>query len=103
MATALYMLENPKDSNGNAISKDNLANSEEARWKRAPLMLAADHGHIDICKLLISHSANPGKADERGYTPLYACADSGHLEVCSCSLKSGAYRPASKDRVYSTS
>jgi len=91
MATVLYMLENPKDSNGNTISKDGLANSEEARWKRAPLMLAADHGHMDICKLLISHSADPGKADERGYTPLHACADSGHLEVCQLLVEKGGH------------
>lgn len=80
MATVIYLL-------GKGVPP----NSEDARWKRAPLMLAADHGHIEICKLLIQSHADAGKADERGYTPLHAAADSGHLEICELLVKNGAF------------
>eukprot|EP00729_Bicosta_minor_P001872 gene1872-7943_t len=91
MATIVYLLGDPKDSDGASIHTEVLANSEEARWKRAPLMLAADHGHMDVCKLLIGKNADPGKADERGYTPLHACADSGHLDICTLLVESGGH------------
>eukprot|EP00038_Savillea_parva_P008289 m.175984 g.175984 ORF g.175984 m.175984 type:complete len:966 (+) comp14087_c0_seq1:281-3178(+) len=79
VATVHYLLGNGQD-----------VNSEDARWKRAPLMLAADHGHMDVCKLLLSHGAIAGKADDRGYTPLHACADSGHLDICTLLVENGA-------------
>lgn len=79
MATVHYMLGNGQD-----------VNSEDARWKRAPLMLAADHGHTEVCKLLMKHNAVAGKADDRGYTPLHACADSGHLDICTLLVENGA-------------
>eukprot|EP00040_Diaphanoeca_grandis_P003752 m.25773 g.25773 ORF g.25773 m.25773 type:complete len:967 (+) comp15168_c0_seq1:182-3082(+) len=79
MATCVYLI-------GNGVP----VNSEEARWKRAPLMLAADHGHMDVCKVLLSHQADAGKADEKGYTPLHACADSGHLDICQLLVENGA-------------
>lgn len=56
MASVHYLLGNGQD-----------VNSEDARWKRAPLMLAADHGHMEVCKLLLAHNAIAGKADDRGY------------------------------------
>lgn len=66
------------------------ANSEDARWKRAPIMLAADHGFTAVCQLLILHGAEAGKADERGYTAVHAAADSGHFEICKMLLDAGA-------------
>ena len=41
------------------------ANSEDARWKRAPIMLAADHGFTSVCQLLILHGAEVGGASDR--------------------------------------
>jgi ankyrin repeat protein len=79
MPTVVYLLGNKFDPN-----------SEDARWKRAPLMLAADHGHMDVCKLLLENGAVAGKADERGYTPLHACADSGHIDICKVLIENGA-------------
>lgn len=80
MPTCLYLVGNGQD-----------VNSEDARWKRAPLMLAADHGHVDVVQFLLKHSAIAGKADERGYTPLHAAADSGHLEVCTLLVTHSAH------------
>jgi hypothetical protein len=80
IASVHYLLGNGQD-----------VNTEDARWKRAPLMLAADHGHMDVCKLLLSHNATAGKADDRGYTPLHACADSGHLDICTLLVENGAH------------
>eukprot|EP00911_Craspedida_sp_UC1_P002595 UC1_evm1s1923 len=65
-------------------------NSEEARWKRAPIMLAADHGFTSVCQLLILAGAEAGRADERGYTAVHAAADSGHFDICKMLLDAGA-------------
>jgi ankyrin repeat protein len=73
------------------LSKGFDVNSDDARWKRCPLMLAADKGHKQLCQFLITQGANPGKPDERGYTPLHASADSGHLEICILLVQSGAH------------
>ena len=72
------------------VSKGMDVNSDDARWKRPPLMLAADRGHKQLCHYLISEGAQPGRPDERGYTPLHAAADSGHKEICMLLVSMGA-------------
>ena len=38
-------------------------------------------GHVEVVKLLLSHSADVMSKDKRGYTPLHAAAASGQLDV----------------------
>lgn len=38
-------------------------------------------GHLEVVKLLASHSANVKCKDKQGYTPLHAAAVSGQLDV----------------------
>lgn len=38
-------------------------------------------GHVEVMKLLLSHSADVMSKDKRGYTPLHAAAASGQLDV----------------------
>ncbi|GAB6028256.1 hypothetical protein CHUAL_002439 [Chamberlinius hualienensis] len=55
-----------------------------------PLMEAANAGHLDIVKLLITHNADVNAQSSSGNTPLmYACAG-GHEEVAKFLLESGA-------------
>lgn len=55
-----------------------------------PLMEAASAGHVEIIKLLISHSADVNAQSSTGNTPLmYACA-AGHVEAVKELLAAGA-------------
>lgn len=38
-------------------------------------------GHVEVVKLLVSHSADVACKDKHGYTPLHAAAASGQLDV----------------------
>lgn len=38
-------------------------------------------GHVDVVKLLVSHSADVTCKDIQGYTPLHAAAASGQSDV----------------------
>uniref|UniRef100_A0A665UGK0 Serine/threonine-protein phosphatase 6 regulatory ankyrin repeat subunit C-like n=1 Tax=Echeneis naucrates TaxID=173247 RepID=A0A665UGK0_ECHNA len=46
-------------------------------------------GHVDVMKLLVSHSADVTCKDKRGYTPLHAAAASGHLDAVQYLLRLG--------------
>ena len=56
----------------------------------APLIVAADMGHAEVCEILI----NRGKAkidikDDYGFTPLLSAAPCGYVEICKLLLKTG--------------
>ena len=46
-------------------------------------------GHMEVIKLLVSHSADVTFKDKRGYTPLHAAAANGQLEVVKYLLRLG--------------
>jgi ankyrin repeat protein len=46
------------------------------------LHLAAEHGHLEVCKLLIGKLENKNPSNVLGWTPLHAAAKNGHGEIC---------------------
>lgn len=46
-------------------------------------------GHLEVVKLLVSHSADVMCKDKCGYTPLHAASASGQLDVVKYLLKLG--------------
>jgi len=45
------------------------------------LMIAANNGHLDICRLLIDKGAQVEAKNGGGWTPLHCSADRGHVEI----------------------
>lgn len=62
----------------------NLCTNTSAR--QSPLMLAALHGGVDICSLLIAHGANINAQDASGNTALMYAIEHGHVDVVKCLL-----------------
>lgn len=62
----------------------NLCTNTSAR--QSPLMLAALHGGVDICSLLIAHGANINAQDASGNTALMYAIEHGHVGVVKCLL-----------------
>ncbi|VDO99733.1 unnamed protein product [Schistosoma margrebowiei] len=62
----------------------NLCTNTSAR--QSPLMLAALHGGVDICSLLIAHGANINAQDASGNTALMYAIEHGHIDVVKCLL-----------------
>ncbi|CAH8649668.1 unnamed protein product [Schistosoma intercalatum] len=62
----------------------NLCTNTSAR--QSPLMLAALHGGVDICSLLIAHGANINAQDTSGNTALMYAIEHGHIDVVKCLL-----------------
>ncbi|MDD2923676.1 ankyrin repeat domain-containing protein [Rhodoferax sp.] len=54
----------------------------------SPLMLAALHGDLALCQLLIQKNADVNKT---GWTPLHYAATKGHLEIMNLLLEENAY------------
>ena len=46
-----------------------------------PLHLAAQSGHLDICKIIIDNIDDVSPEDNNGRTPLYIAAQNGHLGI----------------------
>ncbi|TNN20137.1 KN motif and ankyrin repeat domain-containing protein, partial [Schistosoma japonicum] len=65
----------------------NLSTNTPAR--QSPLMLAALHGALDICSLLIAHGANINAQDASGNTALMYAIEQGHVNVIKCILGYG--------------
>jgi hypothetical protein len=55
-------------------------NALDAKGHRA-LILAIDHGHVDIVRTLLAHGANPTLPDTHGATPLSAAHARGNFEI----------------------
>ncbi|KAH6958097.1 ankyrin repeat protein [Fusarium avenaceum] len=79
------------------------ANTGESSWPhlnnvghagRTPLSFAAEYGHVEASKMLISHGANIGsecsKHDYRGWTPLLFAVYHGHKDVVGLLLRCNA-------------
>ena len=46
-----------------------------------PLHLAAEHGHMEVIRILLEHKADKDKSSPHGLTPLRLAALNGHTEV----------------------
>ena len=55
-----------------------------------PLVGAADRGHIDIVKLLLSKGAHVNKMGTEGLTALAAASEGGHIGIVKLLLAKGA-------------
>lgn len=65
------------------------------------LSIAADHGHVEICKRLIAHQPFLEHRTDIGRTPLYRAASKGHDEIVQILLQAGA-DPMARNRNGST-
>ena len=56
-----------------------------------PLLVAAQRGHTEVCKLLLeTGKANVKETTPDGFTPLLSAAQKGHTEVCELLLGNGS-------------
>ena len=56
-----------------------------------PLLVAAQYGHTEVCKLLLeTGKANVKETTPDGFTPLLLAAQKGHTEVCELLLANGS-------------
>eukprot|EP01001_Neometanema_parovale_P012625 NODE_8931_length_673_cov_95.532727_g8670_i0.p1 GENE.NODE_8931_length_673_cov_95.532727_g8670_i0~~NODE_8931_length_673_cov_95.532727_g8670_i0.p1 ORF type:complete len:202 (-),score=28.77 NODE_8931_length_673_cov_95.532727_g8670_i0:68-619(-) len=51
---------------------------ERDDWRRTPLHVASEKGHIDCARLLLQHKADVNETDECRRTPLYMATEKGH-------------------------
>ena len=65
----------------------------------APLFLAAEHGHLEVTRLLLEASADKDKASQDG-TPLFIAARNGQLEVVRLLLEAHADKDKAADGGY---
>nr|CAH8872778.1 unnamed protein product [Trichobilharzia regenti] len=65
-----------------SMGDTNLRTKTPAR--QSPLMLAALHGAVDICSLLIAHGADINAQDASGNTALMYAIEQGHINVIKC-------------------
>ena len=57
---------------------------------RAPLHHAADYGHEDVVKYLLSKGANVDAPDKHGISPLLSAVYESHVECVKALLEGGA-------------
>ena len=55
-----------------------------------PLLAAAQHGHTEICGLLLANGSNVNDRDTQGFTPLLSAAHHGHIDICGLLLAHGS-------------
>ena len=66
----------------NALLDANCSVNQCDPSNHTPLLLAADRGHEDLCKRLLSLGATADGVKESGHTPLGRAANGGHFAVC---------------------
>ena len=57
-------------------------NFANAHTGKTAIILAAENGHHDVCRLLCDNKADISVADNKGKTPLIAAASFGCVEIC---------------------
>lgn len=62
----------------------------EAIGGKTPLYLAAEHGHLEIVRILVEAGADPNAGDFSGRTPLDSATENGHQEVARYLAEHGA-------------
>ena len=55
--------------------------AKEGKFGWTCLHIAADNGHLDICRLLLDKGAQVEAKDNRGCTPLHWAAREGYVEI----------------------
>lgn len=73
-----------------------------------PLHLAAEHGHMEVLRILLEHKADKDKSSPHGLTPLRLAALNGHTEVVKLLLEvawmkllgEGLMKPTEKLKMY---
>ena len=68
---------------------ETLATTETFK-NRTPLVTAAFHGHITLCKLFFANGASLDHQDDDGYTPLMYAASGNHQELVKYFILHGA-------------
>jgi ankyrin repeat protein len=63
----------------------------------AALHLAAENGHLDVCRLLLDHGASADADGMNRIKPLHGAAQNGHLDVCTLLLARKA-TPDARDK-----
>ncbi len=82
--------------NGAKVNRIMIVDYRSTYVSSPSLSTAARHGHLEMCKLLISYGANinptkSGKPDLYSYEKtLWVAAEGGHLEVCKFLIEKGA-------------
>ena len=70
------------------LSKGGRVDSREQGF--TPLLIAAQRGHTEVCKLLLKMGkANVKETTPKGFTALLTAAQKGHIEVCELLLDNG--------------
>lgn len=54
------------------------------------MFYSSREGHVEACRILFEHGANPDLEDHNGQTPLYYAARGGKIETVEFLIKSGA-------------
>uniref|UniRef100_A0A0G4F022 Uncharacterized protein n=1 Tax=Chromera velia CCMP2878 TaxID=1169474 RepID=A0A0G4F022_9ALVE len=65
-------------------------NSIEFQYKKSPLMLAVEYGHMTIARMLLDAAAEVNRQDRDGNTALHYAAKKGDAEMASFLLKRNA-------------
>ena len=69
--------------------------------ERTPLCLAADEGHLDVARKLLSHGASVEELDEDGFSALHRACSSGNPDLVKLLLDHGS-NPSLKSNISTT-
>lgn len=84
---ANYLIsKNIVSSFNNKTEEENFVNN----YKRYPIIIASQYGHLEIVKLLISYKANLELKDEYEKTPLIRAAQNGYIDIIKELVNNGA-------------